>query len=153
MDKNNQNLSKYLNELNATIKGAYTDISETVNDSFNLGKKEAYDELIQWMKDHHNPEFKYISPFAVLSAIQEKIYKTNVNLNIHDVSELNFSKMKIIENRKRLNPYVQKDQVSDDSFDGDSVNSKGDQSKNSTNSNNLNNNFLQSFQNKKKKFQ
>jgi len=152
MDKNNQNLTKYLNDLNSTIKGAYTDISETVNDSFQIGKKEAYDEMLLWMKEHHNPELKYISPFAILSAIQDKINKTNVNLNIQDVSELNFSKMKLIENRKRVNPYAQRDLMSDNDSMDECSESKNSISSINGSSNNNSNNFLQSLQNKKKKF-
>ena len=160
MDKNSQTLNKYINDLNSTIKSAYTDISETVNDSFQLGKKEAYDELLQWMKEHHNPEFKYISPFAIFNIIQEKINKTNINLGVSDVSELNFSKMKLIENRKRINPYAQRDlrdlMSEDDSLEEDSIVSKSE-SKNSFTSINSNSNInnlhpQHMFQNKKKKF-
>ena len=178
MDKNQQKLNNNLKNLSSEIKTAYKDISENINDSYLIGKKDAYEEIMIWLKEHHHPELKYIAPFPLIGIAQEKLSKANSSLKIKDKekedSDINFSKFRMANNKKRVNKYAQRERERELFSDDEDNNSQSEETynnlqKNEHNGNVINNNNyyyqnmnnntlinntnLFNFQSKKKKFQ
>jgi hypothetical protein len=101
MDKKKEKLKSNFTQIVGQISKFYKDISNLENESYNIGKKEAYEEILQWLMTNHNMEFKFISPTSFLNMLQEKLSKVKIQLN--DTEEtINLSEIKISENRKRI---------------------------------------------------
>jgi len=101
MDKKKEKLKSNFTHIVSQISKFYKDISNLENESYNTGKKEAYEEILQWLMTNHNMEFKFLSPMSFLHMLQEKLSKVKTQLN--DTEEtINLSEIKISENRKRI---------------------------------------------------
>jgi hypothetical protein len=114
MEKKNLKLKNNFTQLISQVSKLYKDVSNTSNESYLQGKKEAFEEVLNWFITSHNGELKYLSANSFLNMIQEKIAKTKTALatKINEdggeeeiKQQVNFSDIKISDNRKRINRY------------------------------------------------
>jgi hypothetical protein len=112
MEKKNLKLKNNFTQLISQVSKLYKEASSSENESYNLGKKEAYEEILNWFITSHNGELKYISANSFLNMIQEKLTKVKTTLKSYsdDISQedetksLNLADIKITDNRKRIRP-------------------------------------------------
>lgn len=115
MEKKNFKLKNDFSHLIGQVSKLYKEVSNSNTESYNLGKKEAYEEMLNWFVNSHNGELKYVSATSFLHMVQEKISKVKSALNNKNtedplpddsVKQLNFSDIKVSDNRKRINRYA-----------------------------------------------
>lgn len=112
MEKKNLKLKNDVSQLIAQVSKLYKEISSDNNESYYLGKKDAFEEMLNWFVTSHNGDLKYISANSFLNMVQEKLSKTKaaMNKNVEDVlpeediKGINFSDIKITDNKKRRYP-------------------------------------------------
>jgi len=112
MEKKNLKMKNNFTQLIGQVSKLYKEVSNTTNESYLLGKKEAYEDILNWFITSHNGELKYISANSFFNIIQEKLIKTKTALATRTSEEtgeeeikqqVNFSDIKISDNRKRVN--------------------------------------------------
>lgn len=117
MEKKNAKLKNTFTNLISHISKMYKEVSNVNNEGYLVGRKEAFEEILNWFVTSHNGELKYISASSFFNMIQEKIAKTKAAIASkvsNDEEEeikptMNFSEIKISDNRKRVNRYAQSD--------------------------------------------
>jgi hypothetical protein len=108
MDKKNLKLKNNFTQLIGQVSKLYKEASNSTNEAYLLGKKEAFEEILNWFITSHNGELKYISANSFFSMIQEKLTKTKTALANEENAEeeikqpVNFSEIKLADNRKRV---------------------------------------------------
>lgn len=108
MDKKNLKLKNNFTQLIGQVSKLYKEASNTTNEAYLLGKKEAFEEILNWFITSHNGELKYISANSFFGMIQEKLTKAKTALANEENAEeeikqpVNFSEIKLGENRKRV---------------------------------------------------
>lgn len=119
MEKKNTKLKKNITQMIGQLSNIYKEVSQKENSSYLTGKKEAYEEMLNWLISSHNQDFRYISANSFLNVIQEKINKTKIQinnigdeqdeelLNLRDLKQINFLDLKINDNKKRFNRFAQ----------------------------------------------
>jgi hypothetical protein len=119
MEKRNTKLKKNITQMIGQLSNIYKEVSQKENSAYLTGKKEAYEEMLNWLISSHNPDFRYISANSFLNIIQEKINKTKIQinnigdeqdeelLNLRDLKQINFLDLKINDNKKRFNRFAQ----------------------------------------------
>ena len=128
MDKKNAKLKNNITQMIGQLSKIYKEISSKENDSYLLGKKEAYEEILNWFLHTHSGDFRYVSANNFFTMIQEKLNKVKIAINkqneeaeeeiinikdLRDLKQINFSDLKINDNRKRINRFAQ-DQSNDE---------------------------------------
>lgn len=103
------------------VSKTYKECSNSNNEAYLKGKKEAFEEILNWFVNSHNGELKYISATSFFNMIQEKLAKTKAALNAADENEedikpINFAEIKISDNRKRVNRYAERECLSSVSY-------------------------------------
>jgi hypothetical protein len=114
MEKLNAKMKNLFASLITNVSKTYKECSNSNNESYLKGKKEAFEEILNWFVTSHNGELKYISATSFFNMIQEKLAKTKGALNAVKTDEveedikptMNFSEIKISDNRKRINRYA-----------------------------------------------
>jgi hypothetical protein len=109
MEKKNLKLKTNFTQLISQVSNLYKEVFSSENESYNLGKKDAYEEILNWFINNHNGELKYISAGAFINMLQEKLTKVKSSLKSSsdensqedDIKAFNLTGMKISENRKR----------------------------------------------------
>jgi hypothetical protein len=117
MEKKNAKLKNTFTGLISHISKIYKDCSNVNNEAYLIGKKEAFEEILNWFVTSHNGELKYISATSFFNMIQEKLAKTKAAIATKACDEteeeikspMNFSEIKISDNKKRVNRYAQND--------------------------------------------
>jgi hypothetical protein len=109
MEKKNLKMKNNFTQLITQVSKFYKDASNSQTDSYNLGKKEAYDEILNWFLTSHNGDLKYISATSFFNMIQEKLTKVKTSLKGNpdeddDIKPINLAEVKISDNRKRARP-------------------------------------------------
>ena len=84
MEKKNIKLKNNFSQLIAQVSKFYKDISSFENDSYNLGKKEAYEEILNWYLTVQDGDLKNITAGSLYNMLQEKISKIKLSLNEED---------------------------------------------------------------------
>ena len=119
MEKRNTKLRKNITQMIGQLSNIYKEVSQKENSAYLTGKKEAYEEMLNWLISSHNPDLRYISANSFLNVIQEKINKTKIQinnigdeqdeelLNLRDLKQINFLDLKINDNKKRFNRFAQ----------------------------------------------
>ncbi len=69
MDKKNAKLKNNITQMIGQLSKIYKEISSKENDSYLLGKKEAYEEILNWFLQTHNGDFRYVSANNFFSSI------------------------------------------------------------------------------------
>jgi len=113
MEKKNLKLKNKFTQLIGQVSKMYKEVSNSNNESFLIGRKEALEEILNWFVSSHNGELKYVSATSFFNMIQEKLTKTKTALATksgEDVEEeikptMNFAEIKISDNRKRINKF------------------------------------------------
>jgi hypothetical protein len=113
MEKKNLKLKNKFTQLIGQVSKMYKEVSNSNNESYLIGRKEALEEILNWFVSSHNGELKYVSATSFFNMIQEKLTKTKTALATNsgdDVEEeikptMNFSEIKISDNRKRINKF------------------------------------------------
>ena len=105
MDK----IKKEVNDMNKhlidNITKFYNQLTRNLNSSYLTGKKEAYEEVIQWLISSHNNEMKFVSnPCALVNFLQEKNAKTKIAIlnSTNNNYEDDFIQKLQNENKKKL---------------------------------------------------
>jgi hypothetical protein len=117
MEKKNAKLKNTFTNLISHISKMYKEVSNVNNEGYLIGRREAFEEVLNWFVTSHNGELKYISATSFFNMIQEKIAKTKAAIATkvsNDEEEeikptMNFSEIKISDNRKRVNRYAHSD--------------------------------------------
>ena len=122
MDKRNTKLKKNITQMIGQLSNIYKEVSQKENSAYLTGKKEAYEEMLNWLISSHNPDLRYISANSFLNMAQEKINKTKIQINnlgdeqedeqinlkdLKDLKQINFLDLKINDNKKRFNRFAQ----------------------------------------------
>jgi len=143
MEKKNTKLKNNITQMIGQLSKIYKEISSKENDSYLLGKKEGYEEILNWFLQTHNGDFRYVSANNFFNMIQEKLNKVKIAINKHneeaeeeilnikdfrDLKQINFSDLKINDNRKRINRFAQ---------DQSATEQLGQDNNNISNSNNI----------------
>ena len=113
MEKKNLKLKNKFTQLIGQVSKMYKEVSNSNNESYLIGRKEALEEILNWFVSSHNGELKYVSATSFFNMIQEKLTKTKTALVTktgEDVEEeikptMNFAEIKISDNRKRINKF------------------------------------------------
>lgn len=142
--KNKNNFS----QLFAKISQVYKESNTLDKEAYLNGKKEAYEEVLSWLQNNHNHEFKYINANAFFAMIQEKLTKARMQLNNNKNKEeddkiINFTEFKFSENKKRVLRFINDDDLGLEDDD--------ESSENGSNNNESSTNVY-TYQNKKKKY-
>jgi hypothetical protein len=114
MEKKNAKLKNTFTNLISHISKMYKEVSNVNNDAYLIGRKEAFEEMLNWYVTTHNGELKYISATSFFNMMQEKLAKTKAaiatKLSPDEEEEIkptmNFSEIKISDNKKRVNRYA-----------------------------------------------
>lgn len=101
MEKINKEVNDCHRQLISHISKIYSDISKNMNQSYLTGKKDGYEEILNWLISTNNLENKYISPNSFYNMIMEKNIKTKIALNAKNEDDDNDSKLHF-ENKKKL---------------------------------------------------
>lgn len=115
MDKINREANDNFKQLFAFISKTYSELSKSTNQSYAIGKKEAFEEVLYWLNTSHNSELKYVSAGAFHNMMGDKITKAKIALNSkqeEDDEIKAMTEMKIQDNKKkahRQNVCEQKD--------------------------------------------
>jgi hypothetical protein len=106
MEKKTLKLKNNFTQLISQISKLYKETSSSENEAYNLGKKEAYEEILNWFITSHNGELKYISATSFFNMIQEKLTKVKSTLKNEEEEEkiFNLADVKLSDNRKRARP-------------------------------------------------
>ena len=80
MEKINKEVNESHRQLFANISKIYSDLSKNVTQSYLIGKKEAYEEVLNWLTNSTHNESKFISPIAFYNMITEKNVKSKIAL-------------------------------------------------------------------------
>jgi hypothetical protein len=116
MEKKNLKLKNNFTQLISQVSKLYKDVSASENEAYNLGKKDAYEEIINWFITSHNGDLKYISASAFFNMIQEKLTKAKAGLKEDEGNDgLNLAEIKVSDNRKRNRPTTDME-IEDPSF-------------------------------------
>ena len=117
MEKKNAKIKNTFTQIIGHISKLYKDCSNLNSESYLIGKKEAFEEILNWFVTNHNGELKYVSATSFFNMIQEKLAKTRTAIASKQGDEaeeeinlkptMNFSEIKISDNRKRINKYAQ----------------------------------------------
>lgn len=129
MEKKNLKLKNNFTQLIGQVSKLYKEVSRENTEAYQIGRKEALEEMLNWFVNSHNGELKYVSANSFLNMVQEKLNKSKTALSIinsnqedssspqeEDIkSTVNFSEIKIPDNRKRINKWaMQEDGMIDD---------------------------------------
>lgn len=144
MEKKNIKLKNNITQIIGQISKLYKEFTTKENEYYLIGKKEAYEEILNWFIQSHNGELRYVSANSFLNMIQEKLNKTKSAINktneeadeeitskdvkdFRDFKQINFSDLKINDSRKRINRFAQ-----DQSFNlnNDQANLEGENNNN-----------------------
>lgn len=114
MDQNTKKLKGEIKRIFMELTKFYNDTGETQQDTYLTGKKEAFEDVLNWLITNHNNEYRYVNTNAFFNMIQEKINKTKSTITSSSIESLedgnfkpiNFSNIKIQESRKRVNKYL-----------------------------------------------
>ena len=114
MEKKNAKLKNTFTNLISHISKMYKEVSNVNNEAYLVGRKEAFEEMLNWYVTTHNGELKYISATSFFNMVQEKLAKTKAaiatKLSPDEEEEIkptmNFSEIKISDNKKRVNRYA-----------------------------------------------
>ena len=115
MDQNIKKLKGDAKRIFLDLARFYKESCDTQQDTYMTGKKEAFEEVLNWLSINHNGEFRFINSNAFLSMMQDKISKSKgalLSSGAEIVEEernpkpLNFGAVRIQESRKRVNKYV-----------------------------------------------
>ena len=81
MDKIKKEVNDMNKQLIDNITKFYNQSTRILNSIYLTGKKEAYEEVIQWLISSHNNEMKFVSnPNALVNFLQEKNSKTKISI-------------------------------------------------------------------------
>ena len=80
MEKINKEVNESHRQLFANISKIYSDLSKNMTQSYLTGKKEAYEEVLNWLINSTHNENKYIPPISFYNMITEKNVKTKIAL-------------------------------------------------------------------------
>lgn len=115
MEKKNLKLKNNFSQLIGQVSKLYKEVSNANNESYLQGRKEALEEVLNWFVTSHNGELKYVSANSFFCMIQEKLAKTKVALSNktsegealqeEEVKPMNFSEIRVADNRKRVNRF------------------------------------------------
>ncbi len=114
MEKKNLKLKNKFSQLIGQVSKMYKEVSNSNDEAYLSGRKEALEEILNWFVSSQNGELKYVSATSFFNMIQEKLTKTKTALATkigEDAEEeikptMNFSEIKISDNRKRTNKYA-----------------------------------------------
>jgi hypothetical protein len=107
-----------VSQLISQVSKLYKDVSNSNNEAYYLGRKEALEEVLNWFITSHNGELKYISATSFFNMMQEKLSKTRSAIKNLDEggngeeeikNTINFSDIRLSDNRKRINRYAMQD--------------------------------------------
>lgn len=101
MEKINEEVNDNHRQLFSQISKIYSDISKNMTQSYLTGKKDGYEEILNWLISTNNLENKYITPNSFYNMIMEKNIKTKIALNAKNDEEDNDSRLHF-ENKKKL---------------------------------------------------
>ncbi len=125
MDKKITKVKNSFTSLIGHASKVYKEVSNITQESYLQGKREAYDEILNWFVSSHNGELKYVSATSLFGYLQEKItnvkselLKINTEENTEDTQTMNFGEIKISDNKKRINKYAIDDPLSKLTFTG-----------------------------------
>ena len=105
MDKIKKEVNDMNKQLIDNITKFYNQSTRILNSSYLTGKKEAYEEVIQWLISSHNNEMKFVSnPSALFNFLQEKNAKTKIAIlnSTNNNYEDDFIQKLQNENKKKL---------------------------------------------------
>ena len=80
MEKINKEVNESHRQLFANMSKIYSDLSKNMTQSYLTGKKEAYEEVLNWLINSTHNESKYISPISFYNMITEKNVKSKIAL-------------------------------------------------------------------------
>lgn len=112
MDKSNKNNKKTLNstftQIFLHLAKSMKDITDINNESYNKGKKEGLEEIINWVKTFNNGDLKYIPATSFISMLYDRSKKSKAKLSKAfndegEVSELNEEKQSSRGKKKKNN--------------------------------------------------
>jgi len=115
MHQNSKKLKEEIKRISMELTKFYNEASETQQDAYLTGKKEAFEDILNWLANNHNSEFRHINTSSFFSMIQDKINKSKTSLlnNGADYIEedkpnktINLSHIRVQESRKRVNKYA-----------------------------------------------
>ena len=115
MNQNSKKLKEEIKRISMELTKFYNEASEAQQDAYLTGKKEAFEDVLNWFSNNHNSEFRYINTSAFFSMIQERINKSKTSFlnNGADNTEeerpnkqINLSQIRVQESRKRVNKYA-----------------------------------------------
>ena len=69
MEKINKEVNESHRQLFANMSKIYSDLSKNMTQSYLTGKKEAYEEVLNWLINSTHNESKYISPISFYNMI------------------------------------------------------------------------------------
>lgn len=151
MEKKNLKLKQGVSKLIGQVTSLYKSMDEISNESYFQGKKEAYEEILNWFIQNHNSELKYVSASSFLQFTQDKINKIKANLPsnnneddiVNNTNKISLSDIKFSDSRKRLNRYVYQDEIMEDGANSSNSNSSVINNNYNSNSNNNSYNYNQ----------
>ena len=146
MDKHQKRIKNRFSQFIAATSLSYKNIYERNNESYLIGKKEGYEEILNLFLTYAQGDIKYVSASSFQSNLTEKLKKIKASL-LEDDEDRNSNEIKVNERKKRNNLQSDIDLSNlsfnlslDPGFIDNSI------------SNNTNCNYLVNPPNKKKKF-
>lgn len=105
MDKLNREVNDNFKQLFAAMSKTYSELSKCANQSYSIGKKEAFEEVLYWLNTSHNSELKFVSTGAFHNMMNDKIKKAKIALNSKQEEDDEIKAMaeiKIQDNRRKV---------------------------------------------------
>ena len=104
MDKQQKKFKNTFSQFIAAASKGYKNINDINNESYLIGKKEGYEEILNMFLTCTQGDIKYVSESSFHNNLSEKIKKYKASLTEEEDDKMqNCSEIKITEKRKRIN--------------------------------------------------
>jgi hypothetical protein len=102
MDKHQKRIKNRFSQFIASTSLSYKNIYEKNNESYLIGKKEGYEEILNLFLTYAQGDIKYVSASSFQASLNEKVKKIKASL-YEDDEDKNNNEIKVNERKKRNN--------------------------------------------------
>jgi hypothetical protein len=98
MEKKNLKLKNNFTQIITQVSKLYKDTLTSENDAYSLGKKEAYEDILNWFINAQNGDIKYVSAGSFYNMLNEKIAKLKTTTGEEDSNNIEIKPKKRNQN-------------------------------------------------------
>ena len=112
MEKKNLKLKNNFTQIISQVSKLYKDTQCSESEAYNIGKKEAYEDILNWFINAQNGDLRYVTAGSFHNMLHEKITKLKCTTN-DDENNIE------IKNKKKINSNEDVDMIVDSNSNSD----------------------------------